>query len=201
MSLQSIVTYFRRMERPLQALTIENIHSYEVSPEFRIPNQSDYLVLISASTSGGLARKLVDEKQADPMRIVHLLGVAAPAAEFRKSCLYFRERNASDRQSAGRGQANAVIEIATEEFLVAQGPPRPVRITKRHVNQHGANQLHMAYLPACPEIQRTRSSSRWKFFILLNHPRVRRRLSGRRLGANQFGSSASSVGPHASSHR
>ena len=145
LSLQSIVTYFRRMERPLQALTIENIHSYEVNPEFRIPNQSDYLVLISASTSGGLARKLVDEKQADPMRIVHLLGVAAPAAEFRKSCLYFRERNASDRQSAGRGQANAVIEIATEEFLVAQGPPRPVRITKRHVNQHGANQLHMAY--------------------------------------------------------
>ena len=104
LSLQSIVAYFRRMERPLQAFTIENIHSYEVSPEFRIPNQSDYLVLISASTSGGLARKLVDEKQADPTRTVHLLGVGAPAPSSESHASTLGSATRRNRQSAGRGK-------------------------------------------------------------------------------------------------
>ena len=78
--------YFRHLGRSLPALAIENTHSYEISDDFRIPNEENYLVLISASTSGGLAKKLVEHHQADPSRIVHLIGIGPPNAEFNKSC-------------------------------------------------------------------------------------------------------------------
>ena len=140
-SLQSIVEYFHRSGRPLPLLAIESTHSYEISPDFRIPNENNYLVLISASTSGGLARKLVDEFQADPTRIIHLLGVGASDAQFKDSCVYFRPLTAMlNQQTAGKAD-NAAIEIGTEEFLVAQGPPRSVRITIKHVNQSASKEL------------------------------------------------------------
>ena len=145
--LQSIVGYFRRLRPSLPALAIQNTHSYEISSEFRIPNQANYLVLISASTSGKYARKLVDEKQADSTRIVHLVGVGHSTSEFRKSCIYFRERprsRSSHATDTGDSQSG-IIEIDTEEFLIAQGPPRPVRISHRHVNQEAANELQRDY--------------------------------------------------------
>ena len=145
LGLQSLVGHFRRSERPVPALAIENIHSYEITPEFRIPNEANYLVLISASTSGGLARKLIEEKQADPARIVHLLGVGPPSSALRDSCVYFRERHQPGRPKMIASQQNALIEIGTEEFLVAQGPPRPVAITRAHVNCDGACELHKPF--------------------------------------------------------
>lgn len=141
-SLQSIVGYFRRSDQSLPALAIENTHSYEISPDFRIPNEKNYLVLISASTSGGLAQKLVDEYHAEPNRIVHLLGIGPPDSAFKESCVYFREQESKRSQTTVAHQSNAAIEIGTEEFLVAQGPPRPVRITTRHVNDDGAREFH-----------------------------------------------------------
>lgn len=161
-SLQSVVGYFRRSGRHLPALAIENTHSYEISPDFRIPNEENYLVLISASTSGGLARKLVNEYQAEPSRIIHLLGVGPPDAEFKKSCVYFRARDSKPSQPTVANQANAAIEIGTEEFLVAQGPPRPVRITTQHVNDDAAHELHKSFYrralrfgePSSPESRR-----------------------------------------------
>lgn len=140
-SLQSIVEYFRNLGRTLPALAIESTHSYEISPEFRIPNEDNYLVLISASTSGGLARKLVDEFQADPTRIIHLLGVGVSDAHFKDSCVYFRPLTAMLNQQLAGKVDNAAIEIGTEEFLVAQGPPRPVRITTKHVNQSASKEF------------------------------------------------------------
>ena len=160
LGLQSLVGYFHRLKRSVSALAIENFHSYEVTSEFRIPNDASYLVLISASTSGSLARKLVDEKQADRTRIVHLLGVGPPESEtalrpkardstlpkwdseLRKGCVHFWERCGPSRRTSGTSQQDALIEIGTEEFLVAQGPPRPVAIKKAHVNLHGARELH-----------------------------------------------------------
>ena len=57
-SLQSIVAVFPPFaERQLPLLAIESTHSYEISPDFRIPNENNYVVLISASTSGGLAQE------------------------------------------------------------------------------------------------------------------------------------------------
>ena len=134
LGLQSLVGHFRRLKDSIPSLTIENIHSYEITPEFRIPNEANYLVLISASTSGNLAKKLVDEKQADHARIVHLLGVSSLSNTFRDTCVYFRERPPSNRSRSVASQQNTLIEIGTEEFLVAQGPPRPVAITTNHVN-------------------------------------------------------------------
>lgn len=140
-SLQSIIEYFHRLGRPLPLISIESTHSYEISPDFRIPNENNYLVLISASTSGGLAKKLVDEFQAEPTRIIHLLGVGESNAKFRDSCVYFRSFTAMNTQKPSVTTDNAAIEIGTEEFLVAQGPPRPVRITTRHVNQRASKEL------------------------------------------------------------
>ena len=140
MGLQSLVAHFDHSGHSMPALAIESIHSYDMSEDFRIPNEANYLILISASTSGGLAKKLVDERQADHNRIIHLLGVADPNAAFRDSCIYFYAQ--AQPKPSHREPANASIEIRTEEFLVSQGLPRPVRITTAHVNSHAANQLH-----------------------------------------------------------
>ena len=145
LGLQSLVDHFRHSEPDLPALAIQNFHSYEITPEFRIPNDSNYLVLISASTSGGLARKLISEKQADPTRIVHLLGVGSPDSDFQDSCVYFRKLNPFPHATSPAGQRNTLIEIGTEEFLVAQGPPNPVAITREHVNRDGARELHKPF--------------------------------------------------------
>ena len=144
-SLQSIVGYFHRLGRPLPLLSIESTHSYEMSPDFRIPNENNYVFLISASTSGGLARKFVDEFQADPTRIIHLLGVGASDAKFKESCVYFRPLTAMLNQQTARKRDTATIEIGTEEFLVAQGPPRPVRITIKHVNHSAGKELQSPF--------------------------------------------------------
>ena len=145
LGLQSLVDYFRHSDSELPALAIENFHSYEIAPEFRIPNEANYFVLISASTSGGLARKLVKENQAERTRIVHLLGVGPADSEFRQSCVHFRERDVPARKDGPAGQRNGIIEIRTEEFLVAQGPPSPVPLTRKHVNRKGAGELHKPF--------------------------------------------------------
>ena len=144
LGLKSLIRYFRQRTPSLIVPTIENIHSYEMSPEFRVPNELNYLIVISASTSGGLARKLVKERQADPSRIVHLLGVAHEGASLHEMCIYFRVRWPQAREG-GNGRLGAVIEIGTEEFLVAQGLPRPVRITRALVDRRARGELHKKF--------------------------------------------------------
>lgn len=139
LGLKSIIRYFQESNPTLILPVIENIHSYEISGEFRIPNEPNYFVVISASTSGGFARKLVEEKQARPERIVHLLGVANEESQLQEKCIYFR---VSEPRGAGNaGGQKAIIDISTEEFIVAQGLPRSVRITRRLVNQRGKSEL------------------------------------------------------------
>lgn len=140
LGLKSLVRYFQESDSSLVLPIIENIHSYEISPEFRVPNDLNYFVVISASTSGGLAGKLVEERQAHPDRIVHLLGVAEEGSALRKKCVYFRALDPWDSIGSDVGKKE-IIEISTEEFLVAQGSPRPVRITQRLVNRLGAKEL------------------------------------------------------------
>lgn len=144
LSLQSIVNFFRQSSESLLALTIENTHSYAINPEFRAPNDGSYIVLISASTSGGLARKLITKHQVDPSRIIHLLGSGPDDAKFKGSCIYFRKREIQPNHSS-TGTQPEIIEISTEEFLVAQGPPRPVRITLKHVNEKAAQIFHKPF--------------------------------------------------------
>ena len=158
MGLQSIAAYFDRAVRCMPALAIESIHSYDISQDVWIPNEENYLVLISASTSGGLAKKLMDEYQADRNRIVHLLGVGTPNAPFKDSCIYFHTRSLSTNKPSPTDQVNAAIEIRTEEFLVSQGPPRPVRITTAHVDNHAANQLHEPFYRRALQFGKSASS-------------------------------------------
>ena len=91
----------------------------------------------------------MDDYQADPSRIIHLLGVGPPDADFKKSCIYFRARESNSKQPTSANQANKPIEIGTEEFLVAQGPQRPVRIAAKHVNDNASNEFHKSF-PAYP---------------------------------------------------
>ena len=119
LGLQSIVRYFRDLGRSLPALAIKNTHSYEVSDDFRIPNEENYLVLISASTSGSLARKLVEHHHADPQRIVHLFGIGPPDAEFSKTCVYYRDRSTISRQRTTAHPTSTPIEIGTGNYSPA----------------------------------------------------------------------------------
>ena len=124
LSLQSLVGYFRRSVHSVPTPAIVNIHSYKMDPDFRISNEANYLFLISASTSGGLRRKLIEEKQADPKRVVHLLGVGPPSSALSESSVYYREWNPPSFPRPTADQQNTIIEIGTEEFLVSQGPPK-----------------------------------------------------------------------------
>lgn len=137
MGLQSVLEHFT-----LPSFSIESFHSYGIEPNFWIPNEKNYMVLISASTSGGLSQKLVDEHQAEPSRIVHLLGVGPSDASFRNSCIYFHPRETTAKSTKAVGQANAAIEIRTEEFLISHSMPKPVRITTAHVDRKAAGKLH-----------------------------------------------------------
>lgn len=138
LGLKSLIRHFHQSDSKFVVPIIESIHSYEVSPEFRVPNEKNYLVLISASTSGGLRQKLIDENGASPDRIVHLLGVAPEGNNFQESCVYFKTRPQPNMKNNWKN----VIEIKTEEFLIAQGTPRPVRISRsHHVNKVGASEL------------------------------------------------------------
>ena len=141
-SLRSIILYFKGLEKDLSALSIRDFHSYDRESEIRIPNDDNYLVLISASTSGGLAKKLIEDHQASGERIVHLLGAGSADAKFRKSCICYKELELGAFGSVAAAGGYSSIEIATEEFLVAQGPTRPVRITKNHVNKKAERELN-----------------------------------------------------------
>ena len=143
--LQSMVSYFRRECSDVPILAIENFHSYQLEKEFRIPNEDNYMVLISATTSGGLARKLVDEMNADPDRIVHILGIGPENSVFRESCVYYAPRDQFVRSDSYGNGPSAIIEIGTEEFIVSQSPPIPVRITRNHVDPNGAKELHRSF--------------------------------------------------------
>ena len=143
LSLKSVVAHFRRVGVSVPELTVKNFHSYDIDPELRLPNEENYVVLISASTSGDLARRLCDQNKADRTRIIHLLGVgtAGKDDEFRKSCVYFAQPPIRFDSKEGVRGSKSIIEIGTEEFLVAQGTPRPVRIGVDHVDRKGRAEL------------------------------------------------------------
>ena len=163
MGLQSISKYF-----DLPPFAIESIHSYEIAEDVWFPNKGSYLVLVSASTSGGLARKLVDQRQAERDRIIHLLGVGPDNAPFRGSCIYFYPRETRTNSTRPAGQANATIEIRTEEFLVSQGPPRSVRITKDHVDKQAAGELHQSFYRRALQFGRSTAGQSYAPFSVAN---------------------------------
>lgn len=108
---------------------IVNLHSYSIDPQLRFPGDIAYSVLISASTSGGLARKLEKEHGGDSERMIHLLGLSK-GDELKSSSVFFREMK--DQSTPIKGVFQKEISIPGEEFIASSSSPQPVSITRDH---------------------------------------------------------------------
>ena len=131
MALQRTITFFSD-NKSTAIPSIENFHSYEKASSFDFPVGGQYLVVISASTSGNLADELVIDHGADHSRIIHLIGAGYGEAKpsFRKSCIYFRELD-----SASSSLALGDIRISGEEFMPSYGEPTKISLTTRHIKE------------------------------------------------------------------
>ena len=137
MALQRTIAFFSAYD-PALTPSIENFHSYEDLSNLNFPADGRYLVIISASTSGDLAKVLVDSHGAQQSRIVHLIGAGHDSAkrEFRDSCLYFR-----DLPVTGRAASLGDINIDGEEFIPSYGEPTAVSLTTKYIRKTDARRL------------------------------------------------------------
>ncbi len=110
--------------------TITNFHSYSMDPDLTFEVTDDYIILISASSSGGLALKLINERHARAERVFHLL-VFSDNKALRKSAVYFQEE--SNFETTADGSFQKVISIPGEEFLASHGDTRTVDIKTAHL--------------------------------------------------------------------
>ena len=109
---------------------IINLHSYSIDPKHKFPAHTKYRVLISATTSGGLAQKLVDEHGASSDQIHHLLCFSSKDS-LRESSAYFTLPDVQkEPEDAG---FHKEISIPGEEFIASHGAAHIVNITTRHV--------------------------------------------------------------------
>ena len=132
MGLREAIVFFGGGER--EPPLIENFHSYDKEKGLRFP-ADDYIVIISASTSGELAHSLVADHGAAFSKIVHLVGGGAEHfdSQFRSSCIYFHSPS-----HVSRPVALDDIRIGGEEFIPSYGQPRPVRLTVDHITPRHA---------------------------------------------------------------
>jgi hypothetical protein len=110
--------------------TITNFHSYSMDPDLTFEVTADYLVLISASSSGGLARKLIKDHHAQTERVFHLL-VFSDNKALQESSVYFQEE--PKREPEDDGSFQKVISIPGEEFLASHGDTRTVELKLTHL--------------------------------------------------------------------
>jgi hypothetical protein len=108
---------------------IINFHSYSLDPRLRFPADYQYAVLISASSSGSLARKLVSDHGAKSQCIFHLLSISSEGFT-NERCIY-TDKEKDDRVRFEIG-FKKVINIPGEEFMASHGTPHPVKITRQH---------------------------------------------------------------------
>lgn len=138
--IQSLIAYFSHQDAIREPIVpkIKVFHSYEIESKFRLTNtDGDYCVIISASTSHGLADKLINEHEAEKSRIVHILGMSSSDSELNKSSIYFEEREFPNIDS----KTNKVIGITNEEFMVSYGNPTRVRLSTEHVCKKLSDEL------------------------------------------------------------
>ena len=129
--LLGLLTYNGESSRPTPSIT--NFRSYAKEERLLFPDEEDYIIIISASTSGNLAKDLVNTHGANKQKIVHLLGASQfnVDEDFRNSCLYFhvlKEREIPTKLTTD------TIDIVSDEFAVSHGRPRPVNIGKVHID-------------------------------------------------------------------
>ena len=137
--LSGAMTYVRDRESLAIACNVEfappaivNFHSYSINPGLRFPGHKRYATLISASTSGKLAEKLVDQHGANPELLFHILIISQDIG-LRERSIFFKE---VDPDSAAVVQPfRREISIPGEEFIASSGDPHPVKITKVHFSR------------------------------------------------------------------
>lgn len=121
---------------------ISNFHSYSIDPGLRFPGYSNYSVLISASTSGKLARKLVDEHGAKP-ELLHHMVILSSDQGLQSRSMYFEEKEPESKRAAQAFRRE--ISIPGEEFIASSGEPHPARITKSHFSPLESKTLSLPF--------------------------------------------------------
>ena len=157
--LQSLIRYFSQQNSSKSdefvVPTIEIFHSYEIDNNFQFPTEQIYYLIISASTSGDLAKKLIQFHSAKKSRIVHLLGIGSNENDLKESSIFFEER--SENESNMRNCR--IIGIDSEEFIFSQGPPIPVSITEKHVLKQELDRLEEPFYQKSLRINKVGVSS------------------------------------------
>lgn len=163
MAFQDIVRFFAGENTP--GPSIENFHSYDKASRFSFPVEGDYLIVISASMSGDLARSLVESHGADESRIVHLIGAGPGAYEetFPKSCVYFHTLPATHRTVALDN-----IRIGGEEFLPSYGQPTRVSLTTKHIEPDDTRRYKDAFYQEHLKIQRSANTDGYNSYALFS---------------------------------
>ncbi len=158
--LQSLIRYFSQQKYSksdeIVVPKIEIFHSYDIEPNFHFPKAQIYCLIISASTSGELAKKLIQSHSANKSRIVHLLGIGSNDNDLKESSIYFKARS-SENESNMRNCR--IIGIDSEEFIFSQGPPIPVSITEKHVLKKELDRLEEPFYQKSLQINKVGVSS------------------------------------------
>ena len=163
MALQRTIAFFSETgSTPTPA--IENFHSYEKTSDFDFPADGQYLVVISASTSGALAAELVQRHGAEQGKIIHLIGAGSDHVNqaFRQSCIYFHELGLPSQPALND------IRIDGEEFIPSYGEPTAVNLTTRHVQVTDTRRYKDHFYQEHLKLQRSAPASGYDSYSLFS---------------------------------
>lgn len=133
-------------------LVADNFSSYEGLDQYHFGLGSEGVVLISASSSGGLARRLVDEAGFDPASVIHLLFLGENATAFPVVCnLEVDDKENPEGFEAARtvweadvceacAKGSVAIRLQGDQFDIA-GPQPDSLMIKRVDAQPGLSDL------------------------------------------------------------
>ena len=122
----------------------------------------EYFIIISASTSNGLANKLISNHNAESFRIVHMLGIGSSESELKNSSIHFIKQELAINDA----ETNRIIGITTEEFMTSHGNPTRVRLSNKHICKKHANELKDGFYQKCLQIRKSGDESGYGLYSL-----------------------------------
>ncbi len=114
-------------------ISVQSFHSYEDLSRL-VPPLERYLVAISASTTGGMADKLVEQSHFAPECLITLVDVQRKGR--RGKILFALVDTGSTLASGFPGGAETQIELTGEHFSFRSKPPRDVTLGTLHEPKH-----------------------------------------------------------------
>ncbi|WDZ95765.1 hypothetical protein Herbaro_20165 [Herbaspirillum sp. WKF16] len=112
---------------------IHSFHSYDDVKKITPPTEP-YLVVISASTSGGMARQLHKNQRFDPRRLVTLVDMSSQGRS--GSVLVALDKIDSQFRTLTETGVETEIELVGEHFSSKAKPPRAVTLGIPHTPKH-----------------------------------------------------------------